>query len=339
MKIFIPFKIKDIGGTATFVKKFSAAVEKKGLSISQDFSFDFDILFIVGDCPLSQYFQSLFIAKILKKRIIQRLDGIYTSSSSVGKLYWLYNLKIKIIHNYFADFVVYQSHYSKSAWETICRKKKKNWTVIYNGVDTEKIRPNEKWQQESAPIKLLTFGQFRRKDQIKPLIESVRLLEPRDYSFDIYGTYTNNMKSIFSNPENIPNIHFHGKLSNENLFQKIIEYDIFLFSDQSACPNSVIEAMAAGLPVIAFERGSINELITSGYNGYVVKTKKHNPFRDSYPFTSESFNDFSRSIENIIPNLKQYKESSRLVAEKRFRLDASVDEYIKIFKSYDETHH
>lgn len=330
MKVFMPFAIKDIGGVATFAEKFSKKLTENKIEVTFTFDWDFDILFIIADCPLSKYFQSLFVAKILKKKIIQRLDGIYTPSSSVGKLYWLYNLKMKIIHDYFADFVVYQSRYSKSAWETICHKKKRCWTIIYNGVDMEKIKPQETDRQRNTPIRLLTFAKFRRRDQIEPLITSVKLLDPKKYSFDIFGSYNDNLKSIFSPLEKSENIHFHGKLPHEKLLEKISKYDIFLFSDQSACPNSVIEAMAAGLPVVAFDRGSIPELMEPGRNGYIAKTEKHNPFLDPYPFTNKSFVEFSRRIEKIVPDLEKYKKNSRLIAEKRFNLEQSSKEYIKI---------
>lgn len=325
MKVFLPFTVRDIGGTATFVKKFTKSIENSGIVVSYSFSFDFDVLFIVGDCPLSQYLQSLFVAKVFRKKIIQRLDGIYTPSSSVGKLYWLYNFKIKIIHDYFADFVVYQSRYSKEVWETICHKKKTNWTIIYNGVDTKKI-PARSLSSTGQLTKLITFAQFRRRDQIEPIVESVKRLDPKAFSLDIYGSYTENLRPLF---ESLPdNIRFMGKRQNEAMLKLLSTYDIFLFSDQSACPNSVLEAMAAGLPTVAFERGSIPELVESGYNGKIVAIREHSdPFADSYPFTERQYTMFADAVTAATNDIPMLSANSRERAQARYDLPAMIRSY------------
>jgi len=323
MKIFLPFKIKDIGGTATFAKKFSATAEKNGLSVSNNFSIDFDTLFIIADCSLWYP----IIAKVLRKKIVQRLDGVYHPATPAGKWYPLYNLKMQIIHNFLADIVIYQSEFSKLSCETFLGKTRtKNTSIIYNGVDTEKIKSREN-SVPSHPIKLLTFSKFRRRDQIEPIVESVKLLDPKKFTLDIYGSYTENLKDLF---KNLPgHIQFQGKKSNEELLQILHQYDTFLFSDQSACPNSVLEAMAAGLPVVAFDRGSISELIKSGYNGEIVHIKDNSdPFRENYPFNNIQYQNFSETIQKISINVDYYSKSIRNL-ESRFLISEMIDRYLK----------
>ena len=136
MKIFIPFEIKDIVGTATFAQKFSDTARSNSVEVSNKFSLSFDTLFIVADCSLWYP----IIAKVFKKRIVQRLDGVYHPATPAGKWYPLYNLKMQIIHNFLADVVIYQSEFSKVSCETFLgRTRAGKTTIIYNGVDTEKI--------------------------------------------------------------------------------------------------------------------------------------------------------------------------------------------------------
>lgn len=324
MRVSLPFKIKNIGGTATFAQNFSNAARKQGMRVSNKFSSDFDVLFIITDCSLWYP----LIAKLLKKKIVQRLDGVYHPATPAGKWYPLYNLKMQIIHNFLADVVIYQSEFSKLSCETFLGKTGALQTaIIYNGVDTDKIpkktipRPGDPF-----PIRLITYAKFRRHDQIEPIIESVKLLDPKRFTLDIYGSYTDNLASLFKNlPENIL---FQGKKSNEDLLKTLCRYDIFLFSDQSACPNSVLEALAAGLPVVAFDRGSIPELIKPGYNGEVIPLKKdYLSFSHSYPFEKTDINTFAQSIITISGKISYYSKNSMIGRHEHFSLSRMMKEY------------
>lgn len=329
MRVSLPFKIKNIGGTATFAQNFSNAARKQGMRVSNKFSSDFDVLFIITDCSLWYP----LIAKLLKKKIVQRLDGVYHPATPAGKWYPLYNLKMQIIHNFLADVVIYQSEFSKLSCETFLGKTGALQTaIIYNGVDTDKIpkktipRPGDPF-----PIRLITYAKFRRHDQIEPIIESVKLLDPKRFTLDIYGSYTDNLASLFKNlPENIL---FQGKKSNEDLLKTLCRYDIFLFSDQSACPNSVLEALAAGLPVVAFDRGSIPELIKPGYNGEIANIKdKSDPFAENYPFNSLQFQSLSIKIQEIVKDLPSYSLRAKTI-DSKFQIGKMTELYIHNMQS------
>ncbi len=330
MKIFIPFTIKDIGGTATFVEKFSRKILESGSVVTHAFSQDFDILFIVADCPI----RYPIFARLFGKKVVQRLDGVYHRATPAGRLYPLYNLKMQIIHNWLADTVIYQSEFSKLSCEKFLGKTRaKRTTIIYNGVEIPTIEHRDHSRNDSDQIRLVTFAKFRRRDQIEPLIESVKLLDPKKYTFDIYGSYTDNLTGTFSHLSSSPNIRFLGKLPNSELLERISEHDIFLFSDQSACPNSVLEALAAGLPVVAFDRGSINELITSGYNGEVTSIQKgSSPFRDAYPFGDTEYEAFTTKITKIVRDYKRYVENTEVDARSRFPLPQMITKYHEILR-------
>ncbi len=325
MKIFLPFAIQDIGGTSTFAYQFSHALQERGFVVTSTFSWDFDVLFVIADCPL----RYLLLAKILGKKVVQRLDGIYHPAVA-GKKYWLYNLKMKITHRYFADTVIYQSQFSKESCELFLGNTRAHTTVIYNGVD-EKLFTPDQYKSFDTPIRLITYAKFRRKDQILPLIEAVKLLNPQDFCFDIYGSLTPELLECI---KPLPShIKLHGKIPHQELPKVIKNAHIFLFSDQSACPNSVLEALASGLPVVAYNRGSIPELIKSGYNGEVIFLEKTDSFKASYPFTKKDYFVFSEKLKEVKGSCNQMGSKARLEIERKYSFLKMIAKYLAIFSS------
>lgn len=328
MKIFLPFKQNDIGGTITFVEKFSKKLRESKMEIFHTFKWQFDVIFIIADCPL----RYPLYAKLMGKKIIQRLDGVYHPATPVGRFYPLYNFKMRIIHSWLADTVIYQSEFSKRSCEKFLGKTgAENAALIYNGVEIPDTNTPRQTRKDSDPIRLVTFSKFRRRDQIEPLIESVKLLDSEKYTFDIYGSYTDNLKYFF---RHLPShIRFRGKQEHKELLKIIGQYDIFLFSDQSACPNSVLEALAAGLPIVAFDRGSIGEIVQKGYNGNTVPLDTHDPYRTAYPFIPNNYTAFRHAVEETVKgDLARYSENTTEDARQRFSLSKMFILYYEILR-------
>lgn len=76
---------------------------------------------------------------------------------------------------------------------------------------------------------------------------------------------------------------------------------------------SVVESMACGTPVIAFNRGSMPELITSGINGFLVR-------------------DVDGAIEAVEKVESLRREACRRTVEAQFTSERMVDEYISVYQ-------
>ena len=86
--------------------------------------------------------------------------------------------------------------------------------------------------------------------------------------------------------------------------------------------------MAAGLPTVAFERGSIPELIESGYNGKIVAIREHSdPFADNYPFAEHQYATFADAVTAVASDIPILSANSRERAKSRYDLSTMIQSY------------
>lgn len=76
---------------------------------------------------------------------------------------------------------------------------------------------------------------------------------------------------------------------------------------------SVVESMACGTPVVAFNKGSMPELIENGKNGFIV-------------------NDVEEAVSALGQILKIDRQCCRTIVEEKFSVDRMVDDYIKVYQ-------
>ena len=91
----------------------------------------------------------------------------------------------------------------------------------------------------------------------------------------------------------------------------------------AACPNAVVEALACGLPAVAFATGSLPELLDDDA-GRVA------PYGSNYwELEPPDIAALTDAAQEIINNLPHFQQKARARAEQLFGLDAMVAAYIK----------
>lgn len=337
MKIFIPYPVKDIGGTSIFIKKFQVGMEKRGHEVFFEYRPDYDYIFAIVVC----YPRYLIQAKLTKRKIIQRLDGMFYYTTS-GWNYLRLNFPAWIIRKFFSSYTIYQSRYSQYSVEKFLGKKKnEKYSLIYNGVDIDKFSPaaeniKNKLQDNPEQQIFITASKFRRNDQIIPLVEALKKYHEKyteNFKFLIIGEFTGKIKNLPQKYSSAPYLKFTGKIKNEDLPGYLRSADCFLITHLNPpCPNNVVEAMAAGLPICGVADGAMKEITEPGKNSLLIPA-----FGDA--FWKERTYDAGKFADNlalIMKNQKTYSRNSRQIAEKRFSLDAMIDKYIEAFESLNK---
>jgi glycosyltransferase involved in cell wall biosynthesis len=90
------------------------------------------------------------------------------------------------------------------------------------------------------------------------------------------------------------------------------------------CPNSVIEALSCGLPVIGFDTGSLSELV-QGDAGRLVPYGA-NPWKLELP----DIPALGTAAAEVLDDQQRFRTSARDRAESVFDVEHMVDEYLKV---------
>lgn len=147
-------------------------------------------------------------------------------------------------------------------------------SVIPNAIDTTVFdSPPRSAPAGREPVRVLFVGATGRLKGERDLLAAVAAIRHKkpDLKVSLLGYGAENLRAIGEELKIGEFIEFAGVVSLEERIGFFKKADIFVLPTYAeAMPMSVIEAMAAGLPVISTRVGGIPELITDGVDGLLV---------------------------------------------------------------------
>jgi L-malate glycosyltransferase len=236
----------------------------------------------------------------------------------------IYNFLTPLIKNIWkkADRVVANSEgLKKLAFET---KPNQEIEIIYNGIDIEEFKPVIRSLASDGKVKLLCVSRLTERKGINYLIDAFKIIseEHNNIFLNIIGE-GDAKDELVKQAENLSirdKINFAGRIKHDQLPKIYERADIFVLpSLNEGMSNTILEAIASGLPVVATDTGGTQELIKDGVNGLVVKMK--------------DTNDLAEKIEKLINDrgLRQkMAEESRNLALK-FSWKCIAEKYVELF--------
>ncbi len=326
--------VKGLGGPASFHEKFVSGITRLGYKITYDLNQpDLDAVLVIAG---SKHLKLLSDVKRRRIPIIQRLDGM----NWVHRVRWtglkhylrseVNNWILKTIRNTLATRIVYQSRFSLAWWEGKYDRVDKPTEIIYNGVDLDRYTPPREIPIISNGIQVLLVEGHLKNGLEQGLFNAVNALQEwrshlglpillaaaGDIPEDIQRRVEVNLPGRF---------RWLGILPRQSIIREMQRSHAFFSVEMNpACPNSVIEALACGLPVLGWENGAISELVDATCAAVV-------PYGgDVWKGEPASIDGFTQKANNLVDNLADYRQNARHRAESLFGLDNMINKYLQV---------
>ena len=143
--------------------------------------------------------------------------------------------------------------------------------VIPNGVDTEKFAPGE---IPPGALRLLIVARLIARKRINDLIDAVGLLGDGEVTLSIVGDGKggDELKTQVDAKDLSDRVHFLGPVDHAQLPDVYRDHHVFVLpSLNEGMSNTVLEAMASGLPIVMTDIGGAQETLEAGRNGYLIE--------------------------------------------------------------------
>jgi glycosyltransferase involved in cell wall biosynthesis len=323
-------KASGVGGMVSFQAKLTARLRARNIDTTFDLNdSSSDAILVVGG---TRQLGALRAAKRRGIPVVQRLDGMnwvhrrartglrHSLRAELG------NRLLVTIRNQIATKIVYQSQFVQDWWQRIYGNGPA-YSVIHNGVDLQSFSPKAGEEPADSPITILMVeGNLTGGYELglKSAIELVeRLREKRKVELKVAGAIGEKDKKKWNRLSPLP-INWVGVVPNEQIPALNRSAHMLYSSDiNAACPNSVIEALACGLPVLAFDTGALKELVTPDAGRVVAYGG------DPWKLDLPDIAGLTRGAEEILQNQLAFRKGARSRAEVAFDLGKMVDAYIE----------
>ena len=330
-RICIVPRVEGSGGVTSFRLKFEEGLRARNLEVTNDPSEDADVLLVLAG---TRHLLALRNARRRGIQIVQRLDGInwvhrirwagprYTLRAIYG------NRNLAFIRARLADHVIYQSQFIKHWWEDWYHPARVPASVIINGVDLSRYTPQGLHERPSGHYRLLVVEGSLAGGLNYGLFHAAALASMLSKKFKIelmiVGRVDEGTKNKLKH-QNVFRLQFMDTVSREHI-PWLMRSAHLLFSAEvnPPCPNSVIEALACGLPVVGFETGSLSELVY-GDAGRLVPYGA-NPWKLETP----DIHGLANAAVEVLDDQQRFRTSARERAEAFFDVETMVDEYLQV---------
>ncbi len=234
-----------------------------------------------------------------------------------------------------ADGVIYQSMMAREMSRSYLRSQKDGSisAIIYNGIERN-------WCGEHIRHKkfnIMVSAKWRRHKRLAETIDIFLRCLPSmpGARLHVFGMLYGNRKVKH------PNIRYYGMVGHKTLMKSIfIRSDLSIhLSKKDCCPNSVVEAIGAGIPVITTNAcGGAAEMCRMT-PGCVVCGGDKESYDPCYPYRDD-YNSMNKSLrKGLIRSILQvYGDRRRVEQPRELSIEHMAERYMDMMRRVSERH-
>jgi glycosyltransferase involved in cell wall biosynthesis len=336
----------------SFQYKLADGLRARGVQVCQDLSdTPYQAVLVIGG---TRTLAGLWRVRRQGIPVVQRLDGMNWLHRLAGirKDGWRHYLRaeygnrlLALIRSRLSSRVVYQSEFAHRWWESVHGTLPVEKRVIHNGVDLNNYSPTgpgappvDRWRLLMVEGSLMGGYEQGLQAAVDLSVQLAKLfsapgypIEPRPVELMVAGRVSENVQRqwqarLEQARGTLPvNLSWAGLVPFDQIPQLDRSAHLLYSSDiNPACPNSVIEALACGLPVIAFDTGALPEMVL-GDSGLVV------PYGgDPWKLEPPDVPGLAQAALAVLADQLRFRSGARRRAEAAFGLDQMVEKYLEM---------
>ncbi|HUV37498.1 MAG TPA: glycosyltransferase [Patescibacteria group bacterium] len=158
--------------------------------------------------------------------------------------------------------------------------------------------------------KCIFIGQIKREKGVFDIMEA--LAGRRDFTCDLYGPVLDRDRAEFlEGIDGTPNIHYRGVAPPGDVQRIVGEYDLLLLPTYhigEGYPAVILEAFAAGVPVVATGWKSIPDLVADGERGIIVPVRSPGAIREALQRIGRDEALYESMSRNAFEYARRYSE-------------------------------
>jgi glycosyltransferase involved in cell wall biosynthesis len=344
--------LSGVGGMVSFQHKLATGLKRRGVDVCYDLADPpYASVLVVGG---TRQLAALWRTRRKGIPIIQRLDGMNwvhrlrnrDGTRRTGLRHALRaeygNLVLRIIRSRLAQCIVYQSEFSRRWWERVHGKTRLPDVVVYNGVDLDQYTPVGASQRLEGRMRLLLvegslMGGYETGLEVAMQLAvklEQRLRTASDHSYShkatgavelmVVGRVAPEVQTYWQQRSPLT-IHWAGLVPQERIPEIDRSAHLLYSADvNAACPNSVVEALACGLPVVAFDTGALPELVV-GDAGRIAAYGG-----DPWHLEPPNVPALVEAALEVLGDQNHFRRAARERAESALGLDQMVDSYLQV---------
>lgn len=341
-------KFSRIGGMDRFFIAYDEACKNEGYNVTWFFSggekhqyYDnLEVYVFSKDLKLEFLdFHNKYSYNIIITHFVELCTPFFKNLKSVGNPYTIavdhnprpidgfsFKKRLKnrlkgLLYSKYTDLFIGVSRYTtESIIEDYGKQLSNKTTLVYNGIDTDLY---EKRIGENFG-KFIVASHLRPSKGIQDLIRAVSLISEEAKNIleiDVFGEgpMEDELKELVRELNLQEVFTFMG--SSPNLPSLIYNYSFLLQPTYMECFSlSILESLAANVPVITTQVGGNLEVITDGENGFI--------------FSAGNYEQLSEILQQILDRRLEIPQAVAPLIENNYYLDRMVTDYLDVMRNF-----